>query len=29
LKKEKKLTLGSKLVVVEWVGDDGDEVTDE
>jgi hypothetical protein len=29
LKKEKMLTLGSKLAVVEGVGVDGDEVADE
>jgi hypothetical protein len=29
LKKEKTLTLGSKLVVVEKGGVDGDEVADE
>jgi hypothetical protein len=29
LKKEKRLTLGSKLAVVEVGGADGDEVADE
>ncbi len=29
MKKEKTLTLGSNLAVVEWGGVDGDEVADE